>query len=918
MTGFTLTLFFLAVIPIGFTAPRRLKIGAIFHEEEETNYLAFTRALSEIRRNSIVASFQLEPIIKWVNDSTDSFKTYLTACGLIEQGVVAIFGPGNSFTSNIVSSVTSRYDIPHIEYIFRRSDDTDYSNTTINMYPDADIIADALADLLNVTHWPQFTVLYETDDGLSRLQKLLEKHGPQDFPVTIRQLSPSYDNFTNEPDFRSLLKEVANSSDFNVILEVTPGNIKKVIQQAHEVKLLQDYYHYLVTDLHTPTAMMAETLNKSRANVTVLQLLTDEITEFDLTTVESAVLFDGVYLLNEALEVFKRRRENDEEDSADIGPDFYTCSNPDKYLAGPSLVALMRKVRIDGTVSGPVTFRENGGRSFKLTFTEFHSERIAISGYWEDGELQVISSQEDREAQAQQSIEKRMFTVTSKLGEPYVMEVADGSARGVPFLRTNKRHEGYAIDLIEELSQLLKFNYQFELVPDNEYGKEDSDTRQWNGLIGRLLRRATDLAICDLTITKARETAVDFTMPFMDLGISILFAKSENKEPELWSFLSPFSADVWIYMTTAYVAVSVSLYVQARIAPGEWNASHPCNFEPEELENDFNMKNSLWLTAGSLVQQGSDILPRTPSIRMVAGMWWFFVLIMVSSYTANLAAFLTATKMDVSISSVTELAAQTKIKYGAIKGGSTAGFFQGANSSVYQKMWAAMVDAKPSVFTKTNAEGVERVAKGKQTYAFLMESSGIEYAIERNCELTKVGDLLDSKGYGIALPPNSPYRTQFSEAILKLQERGVLRQLKEKWWLQGSKNCTANQPEPSSGELTMAHVGGVFLVLVFGLIFAFFFAIIECIWNVRKIAVEEKITPLEAFIAEFKFAINVTAQTKPVKMAKSIQSSRSSAEELTDAAAAERSMGGSYLQLDILDKIDHSRALLNSRSPRSD
>lgn len=61
---------------------------------------------------------------------------------------------------------------------------------------------------------------------------------------------------------------------------------------------------------------------------------------------------------------------------------------------------------------------------------------------------------------------------------------------------------------------------------------------------------------------------------------------------------------------------------------------------------------------------------------MVAGMWWFFTLIMVSSYTANLAAFLTATKQDVTIDNVEQLAAQTKIKYGAVDGGSTAQYFQ--------------------------------------------------------------------------------------------------------------------------------------------------------------------------------------------------------------------------------------------------
>lgn len=50
--------------------------------------------------------------------------------------------------------------------------------------------------------------------------------------------------------------------------------------------------------------------------------------------------------------------------------------------------------------------------------------------------------------------------------------------------------------------------------------------------------------------------------------------------------------------------------VDFRMAPGEWVSSHPCATEPEELENSFNLMNSFWLTIGSLMQQGSDILPR--------------------------------------------------------------------------------------------------------------------------------------------------------------------------------------------------------------------------------------------------------------------------------------------------------------------
>ena len=42
--------------------------------------------------------------------------------------------------------------------------------------------------------------------------------------------------------------------------------------------------------------------------------------------------------------------------------------------------------------------------------------------------------------------------------------------------------------------------------------------------------------------------------------------------------------------------------------------------------------------------------------------------------------------------------------------------------------------------------------------------------------------MADSKGYGIALPPGSPYRMPISSAILKLQEAGQLHVLKKRWW----------------------------------------------------------------------------------------------------------------------------------------
>lgn len=69
-------------------------------------------------------------------------------------------------------------------------------------------------------------------------------------------------------------------------------------------------------------------------------------------------------------------------------------------------------------------------------------------------------------------------------------------------------------------------------------------------------------------------------------------------------------------------------------------------------------------------------MPKALSTRIVGGIWWFFTLIIISSYTANLAAFLTVERMDAPIDSADDLAKQTRIEYGAVRDGSTMTFFK--------------------------------------------------------------------------------------------------------------------------------------------------------------------------------------------------------------------------------------------------
>lgn len=73
-----------------------------------------------------------------------------------------------------------------------------------------------------------------------------------------------------------------------------------------------------------------------------------------------------------------------------------------------------------------------------------------------------------------------------------------------------------------------------------------------------------DLAVAPLTITHVREKAIDFSKPFMTLGVSILYRKPNGTNPSVFSFLNPLSPDIWMYVLLAYLGVSCVLFVIAR------------------------------------------------------------------------------------------------------------------------------------------------------------------------------------------------------------------------------------------------------------------------------------------------------------------------------------------------------------------
>nr|XP_042701846.1 glutamate receptor ionotropic, kainate 5 [Chrysemys picta bellii] len=374
----------------------------------------------------------------------------------------------------------------------------------------------------------------------------------------------------------------------------------------------------------------------------------------------------------------------------------------------------------------------------------------------------------------------------------------------------------------------------------------------------RLSLQKADLAVAAFTITAEREKVIDFSKPFMTLGISILYRVHMGRKPGYFSFLDPFSPAVWLFMLLAYLAVSCVLFLAARLSPYEWYNPHPClRGRPHVLENQYSLGNSLWFPIGGFMQQGSEVLPRALSTRCVSGVWWAFTLIIISSYTANLAAFLTVQRMEVPVESADDLADQTNIEYGTIHAGSTMTFFQNSRYQTYQRMWNYMHSKQPSVFVKSTEEGIARVLNSR--YAFLLESTMNEYHRRRNCNLTQIGGLLDTKGYGIGLPLGSPFRDEITLAILQLQENNRLEILKRKWW-EGGK-CPKEQDHRAKG-LGMENIGGIFVVLICGLVVAVFVAVMEFVWATRRSAETEELSVCQEMLRELRQAVSCRKPTR--------------------------------------------------------
>ncbi|KYN43745.1 Glutamate receptor, ionotropic kainate 1 [Trachymyrmex septentrionalis] len=939
------------------------RVGAIFTEDQKDSpsELAFKYAIYKINKDkTLLANTTLVYDIQYV-PKDDSFRTSKKACKQLSRSVQGIFGPSDPLLGAHIQSICEALDVPHLEA--RVDFEPTFKEFSINLYPAQDHLNKAFKDLISFLNWTRVAIIYEEDYGLFKLQDLVKSPPSVRTEMYIRQAGPT--------SYRQVLREVRHKEIFKLIVDTDPAHMQQFFRAILQLQMNDYRYHYMFTTFDIETFYL-ENFKYNSVNMTAFRLVDLEeskvaeilkqmerfqpaighaiLNKTGVIQAEPALVYDSVQVFAHGLAALDR--------SHDLRPANLSCEKEEPWDDGLSLYNYINAVRLHG-LTGRIEFNEGKRNNFKLDLLKLKKEELVKVGEWKSGSGINVT---DLDAFYETTTTNITLVVMTREERPYVMVKEDKNLTG------NARFEGFCIDLLKSVANQVGFQYAIKLVPDHMYGVYDPETKEWNGIVRELMDKRADLAVASMTINYARESVIDFTKPFMNLGIGILFKVPSSQPTRLFSFMNPLAVEIWLYVLAAYMLVSFTLFVMARFSPYEWNNPHPCLAESDVVENqftvsnsfwfitgtflrqgsglnpkvtkrtpprlfsfmtplameiwlfllgayvvvsltiwivarfspfewvepspcpsckcplqgshvsaldpdsddipllrtvnEFSLANSFWFTVGTLMQQGSDLNPKATSTRIVGGIWWFFTLIIISSYTANLAAFLTVERMITPIENVADLAEQTEISYGTLEGGSTKTFFRDSKIGIYQKMWRFMESKSPSVFVQTYEEGVKRVLEGD--YAFLMESTMLDYAVHRDCNLTQIGGLLDSKGYGIATPKGSPWRDKISLVILELQEKGVIQILYDKWWKNTGDVCNRDDKnkESKANALGVENIGGVFVVLLCGLALAILVAILEFCWNSKKNAQSDRSLCAE-MASELRFAVRCGSRQRP-------------------------------------------------------
>ncbi|XP_042253844.1 glutamate receptor ionotropic, NMDA 2C-like [Thunnus thynnus] len=369
--------------------------------------------------------------------------------------------------------------------------------------------------------------------------------------------------------------------------------------------------------------------------------------------------------------------------------------------------------------------------------------------------------------------------------------------------------KGFCIDILKKLSRTIKFSYDLYLVTNGKHGKLVRGI--WNGMIGEVVYRRADMAIGSLTINEERSEIIDFSVPFVETGISVMVARS-NGTVSPSAFLEPYSPAVWVMMfVMCLTVVAVTVFVFEYFSPVGYNRSLVSAKAPGGPT--FTIGKSVWLLWGIVFNNSVPIEnPKGTTSKIMVLVWAFFAVIFLASYTANLAAFMIQEQYIDTVSGLSDKKFQKPhehyppFRFGTVPNGSTERNIR----SNYPDMHTHMM--------KYNQKGVEEALESLKTGkldAFIYDAAVLNYMAgkDEGCKLVTIGSgkVFATTGYGIALEKDSRWKRPIDLALLQFLGDGDTQRL-ETVWLSGI--CQNEKNEVMSSKLDIDNMAGVFYMLL--------------------------------------------------------------------------------------------------------
>lgn len=156
---------------------------------------------------------------EWARASRMINSQFPIACTQLNSGISAIFGPQDPLLGSHIQSLCDALDIPHVEA--RLDLETELKEFSINLYPSATLIGQALRDLIVYLNWTKIAVIYEDDISLIKLQQLVRPPLSKQVQFIFRK--------GNVHTFRDILLDVRSRGVYSLIIDTRPESLPRIL-----------------------------------------------------------------------------------------------------------------------------------------------------------------------------------------------------------------------------------------------------------------------------------------------------------------------------------------------------------------------------------------------------------------------------------------------------------------------------------------------------------------------------------------------------------------------------------------------------------------------------------------------------------------------------------------------------------------